>query len=248
MENKTQKNDYIFGIHTVLEALKSGQSIDKIQVVRNMSNAYLPEIFHLAKERNVYIQKVPPDKINRITKKNHQGIIAWVSPVPFNKIEDILPGIYEAGGVPLILVLDEVTDVRNFGAIARTAECAGVHAVVIPQKGAARINADAMKTSAGALNRVPVCKVNVLSGTVKFLKNSGLQVLGITEKTNDLLYDVSLKEPLALVLGSEEKGISTQVIKHVDRLVRLPLKGKIASLNVSVAAGIAMYEVLRQRK
>ncbi|MEA3448496.1 MAG: 23S rRNA (guanosine(2251)-2'-O)-methyltransferase RlmB [Bacteroidota bacterium] len=244
----TKNYDYIFGIHTVLEALESGQSIDKIQVAGNIKNPHVPEIFKRAKELNVYIQKVPPDKINRITKKNHQGIIAWMSPVAFCKIEDVLPGIYEKGEEPFILVLDGVTDVRNFGAIVRTAECAGVHAIIIPDKGAARINADAMKTSAGALNRVDVCKVNVLSGTVKFLKNSGLKVLGITEKADDLLFETSLKGPLALVLGSEEKGISAQVMKYMDGLVKLPMKGKIASLNVSVAAGIVMYEALRQRK
>ncbi|MDA3819085.1 MAG: 23S rRNA (guanosine(2251)-2'-O)-methyltransferase RlmB, partial [Candidatus Delongbacteria bacterium] len=154
MENKTRNHDYIFGIHTVLEALKSGQSIDKIQVTQNLKPEHFSEILQLARNQKVYVQKVPPDRINRITRKNHQGIVAWISPVAFCKIEDVLPGIYEKGEEPSILVLDGVTDVRNFGAIVRTAECAGVHAIIIPDKGAARINADAMKTSAGALNRV----------------------------------------------------------------------------------------------
>ncbi|MFO7878805.1 MAG: 23S rRNA (guanosine(2251)-2'-O)-methyltransferase RlmB [Bacteroidota bacterium] len=245
MQEKTK--DYIFGIHAITEALKSGKSIDKIQLSRELSGETFAEIRQLAKSRNVTIQSVPIEKINRITRKNHQGIIAWISPVAFCKIEDVLPGIFEQGETPFILVLDGVTDVRNFGAMVRTADCAGVHAIIIPDKGSARINADAMKTSAGALNRVPVCKVSVLSGTVKFLKNSGIKVLGITEKGTENLYSQKLDEPLALIMGSEETGISTQVMKHVDVLTRLPMKGKIASLNVSVAAGVVMYEVLRQR-
>jgi 23S rRNA (guanosine2251-2'-O)-methyltransferase len=245
MEKNT--SDYIFGTHAVLEALKAGKSMDKIQMSREYKSEYFHEIRGLARDNNVNIQRVPIEKINRITRKNHQGIVAWMSPVDFAKIEDILPGIYERGEEPFILILDGVTDVRNFGAMVRTAECAGVHAIIIPDKGAARINADAMKTSAGALNRVPVCKASVLSGVVKFLKNSGLAVLGITEKGSESLYEQSLDMPLALVLGSEETGISNQVMKHADVLVKLPMKGKIASLNVSVAAAVSMYEVLRQR-
>jgi 23S rRNA (guanosine2251-2'-O)-methyltransferase len=248
MEKRKKNYDCIFGIHVVLEALRSGKSIDKIQLDRHLKGEHYTEISMLAKKQNVYIQKVPVEKLNRITQKNHQGIIAWISPVPFYKVEDMLPGIYEQGQVPFIIVLDGITDVRNFGAIVRTAECAGAQAVVIPDKGAARINADAMKTSAGALNTVNLCKVKVLSGTVKFLKNSGLQVLGITEKGHENIYDQKLDEPTAIVMGSEESGISNQVMKHVDALIKLPMKGKIASLNVSVAAGIVMYEVLRQRK
>ncbi|MGM0648968.1 MAG: 23S rRNA (guanosine(2251)-2'-O)-methyltransferase RlmB [Bacteroidota bacterium] len=247
MKKEPVKHDYIFGTHAVLEALKSAKSIDKIQVSRDVDSDNYAEIRQLARKQNVIIQKVPVDKINRVTRKNHQGIIAWMSPVAFCKIENVLPGIYENGLTPFLLVLDGITDVRNFGAMVRTAECAGVQTIIIPDKGAARINADAMKTSAGALNRIPVCKVSVLSGTLKFLKNSGLTVLGITEKSENNLFDSSLDRPLALVMGSEDTGISNQVMKYADTLVKVPMKGKIASLNVSVAAGVAMYEVLRQR-
>jgi len=245
MEKNTK--DYVFGTHAVLEALKAGKSIDKIQMSREFKSENFHDIRNLARDNDVIIQRVPVEKINRITRKNHQGIIAWMSPVDFADIEDVLPGIYEKGEEPFILILDGVTDVRNFGALVRTAECTGVHAIIIPDKGAARINADAMKTSAGALNRVPVCKSSVLSGAVKFLKNSGLKVLGITEKGSENIFEQDMKMPIALVMGSEETGISNQVMKHVDGLVKLPMKGKIASLNVSVAAAVSMYEVLRQR-
>jgi len=245
MEKNTK--DYVFGTHAVLEALKAGKSIDKIQMSREFKSENFHDIRNLARDNDVIIQRVPVEKINRITRKNHQGIIAWMSPVDFADIEDVLPGIYEKGEEPFILILDGVTDVRNFGAMVRTAECTGVHAIIIPDKGAARINADAMKTSAGALNRVPVCKSSVLSGAVKSLKNSGLKVLGITEKGSENIFEQDMKMPIALVMGSEETGISNQVMKHVDGLVKLPMKGKIASLNVSVAAAVSMYEVLRQR-
>lgn len=239
--------DFIFGIHAVLEALKSGKTIDKIQINRELKSEALTEIRQLARERKIQVQPVPVNKINRITRKNHQGVIALMSPVEFQSIEDLLPELFEKGETPFLMVLDGVTDVRNFGAIVRTAECVGVHAIVIPEKGAARVNADAMKTSAGALNRVPICKARVLPGVIKYLQMSGLTVAGITEKGADSVYDPDFKQPLALVMGSEETGISNQILKRADHLCCIPMKGEIASLNVSVAAGIAMYEVLRQR-
>ncbi len=240
--------DFIFGIHAVLEALKSGKTIDKIQINRELRSEALTEIRQLAKARKIQVQPVPLNKINRITRKNHQGVIALMSPIEFYSIENILPEIFERGEVPFIILLDGVTDVRNFGAIVRTAECVGVHAIVIPEKGAARVNADAMKTSAGALNRVPICKAKVLPGVVKYLQMSGLTVVGITEKGSDSIYTPDFQKPTALVMGSEETGISNQILKRADFLCRIPMLGEIASLNVSVAAGIGMYEVLRQRQ
>jgi len=239
--------DTIFGIHAVIEALKAKQPIDKIQINRELKADVTAEIRMLAREQNINIQAVPLDKINRITRKNHQGVIALMSPIEFYKIEDLLPGLFELGKIPFIMVLDGLTDVRNFGAIVRTAECVGVDAIVIPDKGAARVNSDAMKTSGGALTRVPICKVGILSGVVKFLQMSGLKVVGITEKAEESVFALDFHEPVVLVMGSEETGISNQILKRADHLAKIPMKGKIASLNVSVAAGVAMYEVLRQR-
>jgi 23S rRNA (guanosine2251-2'-O)-methyltransferase len=239
--------DTIFGIHAVIEALKAKQSIDKIQINRELKADVTAEIRKLAKEQNVNVQAVPLEKINRITRKNHQGVIALMSPIEFHKIEDLLPGLFEQGKAPFIMVLDGLTDVRNFGALVRTAECVGVDAIVIPDKGSARVNSDAMKTSGGALTRVPICKVGILPGVVKFLQMSGLKVVGITEKAEESVFDQDFTEPLALVMGSEETGISNQILKRADHLAKIPMKGKIASLNVSVAAGVSMYEVLRQR-
>lgn len=240
--------DTIFGIHAVIEAIKAGQPIDKIQINRELKADVTREIRALAKEYNIQVQAVPLDKINRITRKNHQGVIALMSPIEFQKIEDLLPELFEAGNTPFIMLLDGVTDVRNFGAIVRTAECVGVHAIVIPDKGAARVNSDAMKTSGGALARVPICKARVLPGVVKYLQMSGLVVSGVTEKTEDSLFDIDFSVPTALVMGSEETGISSQILKRADNLAKIPMEGSISSLNVSVAAGVAMYEVLRQRK
>jgi len=239
--------DTIFGIHAVIEALKAHQPIDKIQINRELKADVTAEMKTLAREQNIYVQAVPLEKINRITRKNHQGVIALMSPIEFHKIESLLPGLFEQGKVPFILVLDGLTDVRNFGAIVRTAECVGVDAIVIPDKGAARVNSDAMKTSGGALTRVPICKAGVLPGVVKFLQMSGLKVVGITEKAQESVFDQGFSVPLALVMGSEDTGISNQILKRADQLVKIPMHGKIASLNVSVAAGVAMYEVSRQR-
>jgi 23S rRNA (guanosine2251-2'-O)-methyltransferase len=239
--------DTIFGIHAVIEALKAQQPIDKIQINRELKADVTAEIRKLAREQDVQVQAVPLEKINRITRKNHQGVIALMSPIEFHKIENLLPILFEQGKTPFIMLLDGLTDVRNFGAIVRTAECVGVDAIVIPDKGSARVNSDAMKTSGGALIRVPICKAGILPGVVKFLQMSGLKVVGITEKAEESVFGQDFTEPLALVMGSEETGISNQILKRADHLAKIPMKGKIASLNVSVAAGVAMYEVLRQR-
>jgi 23S rRNA (guanosine2251-2'-O)-methyltransferase len=193
------------------------------------------------------VQKVPHEKLNQMTSKNHQGAIAFISPVEFQDLENIVPLIFEQGKTPYILVLDGITDIRNFGAIARTAECAGVDAIVVPLAGSAAVNADAIKTSAGALLTIPVCRVQNLKNALRFLAESGLKLVAVTEKTDSTYTTISYTEPLALILGAEDEGISLDVLKMCDVQAAIPLFGTIESLNVSVAAGVAMYEVIRQR-
>jgi 23S rRNA (guanosine2251-2'-O)-methyltransferase len=241
---KTDNKEFVFGIQSVLETLRSGKEIDRLLVQRELGSV---EILDLAKEKGVQVQKVPLEKLNRITRKNHQGAIAFVSAIHYAKLENVIADTFEKGQIPLILVLDRITDVRNFGAIARTAECAGAHAIVIPSRGAAQINADAMKTSSGALNFLPVCKEESLISSVEFLQNSGLKVLACTEKTKNSIYQMDLKEPLAIIMGSEEDGISDELLRKVDELASIPQSGQVGSLNVSVAAGVIIFEAVRQR-
>jgi 23S rRNA (guanosine2251-2'-O)-methyltransferase len=241
------KEDYIFGTRAVIEAVKNGRNIEKVLMRKGVDNALFAELFQLLKENNIPFQFVPVEKINRITRKNHQGVVANIAAVEFADLETLLPGLFEKGVYPLILILDQVTDVRNFGAIVRTAECAGVHAVVIPEKGMARIGADAIKTSAGALHSVPVCKVKSLQSAILFLKNSGIKTVAATEKATLLYTQVEMNVPLAIIMGAEDVGISSQILKIADEQVKIPLFGKIESLNVSVAAAILVYEAVRQR-
>lgn len=238
------KPQIVFGVQSVSETLKSEKEIDKILIQREFGHA---EVEKLAKERNIPVQRVPVEKLNRITSKNHQGIIAFISSVNYAKISNIVADIFEKGEVPLILILDRITDVRNFGAIARTAECTGVHAIVVPAKGGAAINEDAMKTSSGALNYIPVCRENSLEKVIEELQMSGIQVVTCTEKTEDTLYEPDYKIPTAIVMGSEEDGISEEIIKLSNARAKIPMKGQIGSLNVSVATGVILYEVVRQR-
>lgn len=241
------KEDYIFGTRSVIEAIKNGRNIERILIKKGLDNSLFTELFQLVKDNNISFQFVPVEKINRVTRKNHQGIVAYISAVEYSNLETLVPGLFEAGVDPLILVLDQVTDVRNFGAIVRTAECAGVHAVVIPEKGMAQIGADAVKTSAGALHSVPVCKVKSLQNAIQFLKNSGIRIIAATEKATQLFTQSEMNTPLAIIMGSEDVGISPAIIQLTDEQVKIPLFGKIESLNVSVAAGLMIYEAIRQR-
>lgn len=245
--NPSQSSDYIFGTWPVIEALRKGQEIEKILIVHGVRSAQISEITGLAKESNVPVQYVPLEKLNRITRKNHQSVIAYVSPVVYQTIEQLIPMIYDEGREPFILMLDRITDVRNFGAIARSAEAAGVNAIVIPSRGSALITADAVKTSAGALTRINVCRMDNLKTTIDFLKNSGLTIAAISEKAEKLIWENELSGPIALILGSEEDGISEAYLKKADIHLKFPMIGKVASLNVSVASGMACFEVLRQR-
>lgn len=237
----------IFGIRPVIEAIKAGKEIDRLFVRSGLQGELSRELLALIKGRKLHFQYVPVEKLNRLTSKNHQGVVGFLSLISYNSIEDVLPCVYENGKTPLILLLDRISDVRNFGAISRTAECAGVDAIVIPLKDSAQINADAIKTSAGALNNVPVCKSGSLKETIKFLKNSGLQIVSCTESAEKTYNEVNYDLPTAIILGSEENGISEDYLKLSDELVKIPLRGEIESLNVSVAAGIVIYEVVRQR-
>lgn len=237
----------IFGIRAVIEAINSGKEVDKVLLQKGERGDLFKEAFDLIREHSIPFQYVPVEKLNRITRKNHQGVIAFISPVTFYDIENLLPGLFEEGKNPVILVLDQVTDVRNFGAIVRTAECAGVDAVLVPDKGAARINADAVKTSAGALHLVPVCRTRDLKKSVLYLQQSGLKVIAATEKSSENYIKTDFTGPVAIVMGSEEFGIDRQILDMADDRVQIPILGKIQSLNVSVAAGLLVYEVVRQR-
>lgn len=242
-----EKENIIFGIHPVIEAIKSGKEIDKIYIQNDINGAGLTELRKAIKQSKVPFSHVPVQKLKRHTQGNHQGVIAFVSPIETQDIEEVLAQKFEEGKIPFVLMLDRITDVRNFGAIVRTAECAGVDVIVIPKRESAQINEDAIKTSAGAIFRVPICKVDNLTDTVFLLKNSGMTVVGCTEKTEHTIYEVDYKEPIAIIMGNEEKGIANQLIKNCDALGKIPMQGEIASLNVSVAAAIIMFEAAKQR-
>lgn len=247
MKPSEQKEDFVFGTRAVIEAIRAGRPIDRILIKNGLNNELFGELYHLIKECQIPFQYVPLEKINRITRKNHQGVLALISSVEFFRLEDVLPAIFEKGEEPLLLILDQVTDVRNFGAIVRSAECAGVHAVVIPDRGTARIGADAVKTSAGALNLVPVCRAQNLAATVDYLRNSGIRVAAATEKAEQLYTGADMSGPLAIIMGAEDKGISPALLRKADILVKIPVLGSIESLNVSVAASLMVYEAVRQR-
>jgi len=241
------KDHYIFGIHAVLEAAQAGKDLDKVLVKRGAGSELLKKLLGVLARMEIPVQQVPVEKLNRITGKNHQGVIAILSEISYVDITTLLPSIFERGENPMILLLDGVSDVRNFGAIARSAECAGVHAIVIPSSGSAAINADAIKTSAGALHRIPVCRHKDLLTVTRFLKDSGLRIFAATEKAPETMYTTDMTGPAGMILGSEDRGISTQLLKQADSWVAIPMKGNISSLNVSVAAGIILFEMVRQR-
>ncbi|CAI8236253.1 MAG: Putative TrmH family tRNA/rRNA methyltransferase [Cryomorphaceae bacterium] len=246
MHNTEEKN-YIFGIRAIIEAVEAGKTIDKLFIQKGLHNDLFAELWKLVREKRINYKHVPLEKINRLTRKNHQGVFAFISPIDFHNIEDVIPKLYEEGKNPLVLVLDRITDVRNFGAIARTAECAGVETILIPEQNAAAINADAIKTSAGALHKVTVCRTWNLKLALQFMKESGIQLIACTEKTQDDMYKPDYTTPTAIIIGSEEDGVSPEFLKMCDARAKIPMNGKIASLNVSVATGVILYEAIRQR-
>jgi 23S rRNA (guanosine2251-2'-O)-methyltransferase len=240
-------SEMIFGMFPVLEALRSAADVDKVILQTGLRSPQLQELRSLLEELEIPLQLVPREKLDRMTRANHQGVIGFISPVTFQPIEEVLQRVYEAGRDPFLLILDRVTDVRNFGAICRTAECAGVDAVIFPSRGSARVGGDAMKTSAGALMNLPVCRSNNLKDTLDYLKNSGIRLVGCTEKTDAPLYETPLEGPMGIIMGSEEDGISPEYLKRCDARVKIPMFGKTGSLNVSVATALVVYEVVRQR-
>lgn len=237
----------IFGIRPIIEAINSGKEIDTLFIQKGLKSDNFSELWDLVRLHRLNYKHVPIEKLNRLTRKNHQGVFAFISPILFHRTENIIPQLFEQGKTPLILILDRITDVRNFGAIVRTAECTGVDAIIVPEKGSAAINGDAMKTSVGALASVPICREFNLKATIDFLKQSGLQIVGCTEKTNQFIYKLDYQLPTAIIIGSEEDGISEEYLKLCNFKTKIPLAGSIDSLNVSVSAGVILYEVIRQR-
>ena len=241
------KSQVVFGIRAVIEAIESGKQVDKVLMKKDLGGELARELLSVTREYNVPVQRVPVERINKVTRKNHQGVIAFMAAVDYYHVDDIVPALYDEGINPLVVVLDGVTDVRNFGAIARTCECAGVNCIVIPERNSVSVNADAVKTSAGALNYLPVCRERNLVKAVQYLRDSGFKVMGASEKTDLNYTKADFTGPVAIVLGAEDTGISTDVLKLCDTLVAILEFGKINSLNVSVAGGIMIYEVVRQR-
>lgn len=242
-----KKAEMIFGTRAVMEAVRAGREIEKIFIQAGLNNDLIKELIVVAKEHDVPLSFTPQQKLNKLSTKNHQGVICLLSAVKYAVIEDLIDHAYANGKEPFFLILDRITDVRNFGAIVRTAECAGLTGVIIPDKGNAPLTADAMKTSAGALSYLPICRARDLKKAIQTLKENGIQILACTEKGSQALYEVDMKSPIALLLGSEEDGITPMLLREVDHLVKIPMFGSIGSLNVSVSAGIALYEVIRQK-
>lgn len=242
-----KENEMIFGIRAVIEAIQADKVIDKILVKRELQGDLSKELFEVLRGSEIPVQRVPAERLDRVTRKNHQGVIAFISAITYHRIEDIIPFVYEQGKDPFIVLLDGVTDVRNFGAIARTCECAGVDAIVIPSKGSVTVNADAIKTSAGALHVLPVCKETSINQAIRFLQQSGVKVFAATEKAAENYTEVKYDGPVAIVMGAEDTGVSAENLRICDSMVKIPQFGTIGSLNVSVASSIVVYEVVRQR-
>lgn len=244
------RQECIFGIRAVIEAIQQEKEIDKVMIRQGIKGGELfQQLFGLIRERNIPFQYVPEEVFKAFADCNHQGVLAEVSPVAYQEIDEVLDGVIARGEVPFLLILDRITDVRNFGAIVRSAECAGVHAIVIPNKNSAKISSDAIKTSAGALYHIPVCRVLNLKKLVRELKfQRGIRVYAASEKAEKYYTDVDLKEPVAFIMGSEDKGIDEGLLNIATDQVKIPLKGQIESLNVSAAASVLLFETVRQRR
>ena len=236
----------VFGIRPVVEAIESHKQIEKLYIKRGAEGQLMNELKDLCMRHHLRWQEVPIEKLNRMTRGNHQGVVAQMAAIDYVTVEDILERVPE-DETPLIVVFDGVTDIRNFGGIARSAECAGAHGLIAPLKNSAPVNADAIKTSAGALNVIPVARVGSIRNTLKTLQMEGFQIVAATEKSRKLLYDADFTKPTAIVMGAEDVGISKEVLKLCDEQLAIPLIGHIESLNVSAAAAIMLFEVVRQR-
>jgi len=243
-----EKSTKIFGIRAVIEAIHSGETIDKVFVQKGLRGELFSELESLLKKEQINKSYVPIEKLNRLTDKNHQGVVAQIAPISFYNIDDLVAKALDSDKTPLFLLLDQLSDVRNFGAIIRTAECTGVSGIIVQKKGGAPVNGDTVKTSAGAIFNIPICKVDHIKDAVFYLQSSGIKVIAASEKTENTIYDVSLNEPCAIVMGSEGRGINPSVLKICDEIAKLPILGEIESLNVSVACGAFLYEAIRQRR
>ena len=241
------KESQLFGIHAVMEAIKSGKTIDKLFLQKGLKGELSQELIKLLREHKITPNTVPVEKLNKLTYKNHQGVVAFVAPVDFYDLEELVIQTQEVGKTPLFIMLDQLTDARNFGAIIRTAECVGAHGIIIPKSGSAPVSADTIKTSAGAVFNMPICKVDHLKDALYLLQASGIQSIAATEKTEATIYDADFKLPTVIIMGSEGKGVSPGILKLADHKAKLPMFGEISSLNVSVAAGVFLYEAVRQR-
>jgi len=239
-------NNLIFGIRPVVEAIEAGREIEKLYIRKGAEGQLMTELRDLCLRHRVRVQEVPVEKLNRLVRGNHQGVVAQIAAIAYVQLDDILERVPD-DETPLVVVFDGVTDVRNFGAIARSAECAGAHGLIAPLKNSAPVNAEAIRASAGALTTIPVCRVGSIRNTLKTLQAEGFQVVAATEKSRKLLYDADLRRPTALVIGAEETGISKEVLKLCDERLAIPLIGRIESLNVSAAAAVMLFEVVRQR-
>ena len=245
--NLSKDQHIVYGIRPIIEAIESGKTVDKVFIQKGMRGPLFGKMEALLRKEGISMSFVPVEKLNRLTQGNHQGVVAKISPIDFHELENLVQAVLESGDTPLFLLLDQLSDVRNFGAIIRTAECAGVHGIVIQKKGGAPVSADTIKTSAGAIYKMPICKVDHIKDAIYYLQASGIEVIAASEKSDTLVYDLSFDTPCAIVMGSEGKGISNSILKIVDYRAKLPLMGEIDSLNVSVACGVFLYEVLRQR-
>ena len=242
-----EKQLRIYGTRAIIEAIQAGKDIDKVWIQRDLQNTLTNELNAIIRKHDISVSFVPQEKLNKLTTNNHQGAIANISPIAFQNFEELLERIATSDKAPLLLLLDQISDTRNFGAILRTASCTGVDGIVIPMKGGAPVNADTVKTSAGGIFQVPICKVSHLKDAIYYLQGSGFQVIAASEKSEHNLYDMDFKMPTAIIVGSEDRGISSGTLKIVDHQVKLPLVGTIASLNVSVACGAFLFEAVRQR-
>lgn len=244
---KREPLELAFGVHAVAELLESGKEINKLLIARERRDDEVKALMLQAREAGVPVQEVPKEKLNTYTRKNHQGVIAFVSPVTYYRIEDVVADCYERGETPMLVLLDRITDVRNLGAIARSAACAGAHGLVLPQLNSAQVTGDAIKTSAGALANLPVARVQTIAHAVDYLIESGFTVIAASEHASENYYQLDMTGPLAIVMGSEEDGLSPATLRKASHLARIPITGTVGSLNVSVASGILLFEAVRQR-
>ncbi|WP_177732417.1 MULTISPECIES: 23S rRNA (guanosine(2251)-2'-O)-methyltransferase RlmB [Flavobacterium] len=242
-----EKEHQIFGIRAIIEAVHAGKEIDKVFIQKDAQGDLMQELMKTLKKNNINFSYVPVEKLNRLTHNNHQGAVASIAPISFYTLENLVESVIESGKKPLFLILDQLSDARNFGAIIRTAECTGVDGIIVQKQGSAPVNGDTVKTSAGAVFNVPICKVDHIKDAIFYLQGSGIKTIAATEKTEHNIYDISLNEPLAIIMGSEDRGVNPSVLKIVDEKAKLPMFGTISSLNVSVACGAFLYETVRQR-